>query len=74
MYNHLFIISVRREPSPCCHQTPDCPGPRLEDGKDYDNELPLTVCDKNGSADNNVDQDCCIIKAVTHLLRKCSKF
>ena len=27
-------------------QTPDCPGPRLEDGKDYDNELPLTVCDK----------------------------
>ena len=53
---------------------PDCSGPRLEDGKDYDNELPLTVCDKNGSADNNVDQDCCIIKAVTHLLHKCSKF
>ena len=23
---YLFIISVRREPSPC-HQTPDCPGP-----------------------------------------------
>ena len=24
---YLFIISVRREPSPCRHQTPDCPGP-----------------------------------------------
>ena len=24
---YLFIISVRREPSPCCPQTPDCPGP-----------------------------------------------
>ena len=44
MFNHLFIISVRREPSPCCHEPPDCPGPRLEDGKDYDNELPLIVC------------------------------